>query len=211
VTVNPLTSLFSNNFDGQSVGSLQLSSKANMFSSATNRSRLAVENSVASSAPNGLSVSLAGSPSYATKQYSTSYSNHVVEFSLELGSNFRAPSGGYMDLATTATGSSAGKAYIRRNSSGLLDVGYTDNSGTLRAIASSYALSSGSWHTLRLTESTGSGNGSLVLLVDGQVVASASGLNTGGQKVTSFSVGETGNSGTPSGTIYLDNVSTSTF
>ena len=211
VTVNALTQIFANSFDGQATGALVLGSTANVFSSDTNKARLAVESSMATSAPNGLSIGLTGSAAYATKQYPTGYARHVLQFSVKLASTFHLASGTWVELATTSTGNAAGRAFIRMNASGLIEVDYTDNAGSRHALASSFTLTPGAWHTLRLTESTGSGTASFALLADGTPVTSANSLNTGGQKTTSFSVGETANSGTPAGTIYLDDISTSTY
>src|SRR5438270_9935654 len=61
--------VFSNNFDTQSTGALLTGSGANQFSGTRGSARLSVENTVASSAPNALSVAVNGGGSaYAYTQ-----------------------------------------------------------------------------------------------------------------------------------------------
>src|SRR5205823_494647 len=78
------TTIFSNSFDSQSPGALVTGTGANQFSGTAGSSNLSVENTVAASAPDALSVALnAGGFAFADKQYSTAYTNHNLAFSLQ--------------------------------------------------------------------------------------------------------------------------------
>ena len=213
-TPPPTTVVFSNSFDGQPTGPLQTGSGSNTFSGVVGSSQLSVQNGVADSRPNSLAISVAGGGSgYAYTQYPTpGYVSHVLQFNIQLGSDFVLPSTDYMVLAQTmptfpAT-SNAGKVSLSMSSSGGLLLDYFDSAGAQHYVYSNATLPIGSWHTIDVTETVGAGTGSLNLYMDGVLEGQGASLDTGSQPLTYFAVG---NEYTPTdpntlGHIYIDDV-----
>src|SRR5919202_5488910 len=75
------TTIFGQNFDGQSVGALVTGPDPNQFSGMAGAANLSVENSVAASAPNALAVTLnTAGFAFAAKQFSTAYTTYTLAF-----------------------------------------------------------------------------------------------------------------------------------
>jgi hypothetical protein len=210
------TTIFAQNFDGQSVGALVTGTDPNQFSGMAGPSNLSVENTVAASAHNALSVTLnpAGF-AFADKQFSNAYTNYNLTFSLQLGADFTVPISDYLVLAQTVpiTSSKVGKVDVILPADHRLRLDYSDSAGHQHFLWGSFVVPTGAWHTVALSETVGAGTGSLALLVDGTTVASGSNLDLGTQGVTWFAVGERFSppgSSTPAGHLYIDDVSAST-
>jgi hypothetical protein len=187
------TTIFSNSFDTQSTGALVTGTGANQFSGTAGASNLSVENTVAASVPNALSVALgSGGFAYAYKQYSTSYTTHTLTFSLQLGSDFTVPHLNYLVLAQTMplTSSTVGKVDVILPADNRIRLDYVDSAGHQQFLAGSFVVPKGSWHRVELRETVGAGSGSLALLVDGTSVSGGSKLDLGTQGLTWFAVGE---------------------
>ena len=207
------TTIFSNSFDSQSPGALVTGTGANQFSGTAGSSNLSVENTVAASAPDAISVALnAGGFAFADKQYSTAYTNHNLAFSLQLGADFTVPISDYLVLAQTVpiTSSKVGKVDVILPADHRLRLDYSDSAGQQHFLFGSFVVPTGSWHTVALSETVGAGSGSLALLVDGTTVASGSNLDLGTQGVTWFAVGERFSplGSSPAGHLYVDDVTT---
>jgi hypothetical protein len=207
------TTIFSNSFDSQSTGALVTGTGANQFSGTAGSSNLSVENTVAASVPNALSVALGGGGfAYAYKQYSTGFTNHTLTFSLQLGTDFTVPPNDYLVLAQTVpiTSSKVGKVDVILPADNRIRLDYVDSAGHQQFLAGRFVVPKGSWHTVELRETVGAGSGSLALLVDGASVSGGNTLNLGTQGLTGFAVGERFSppgSGT-AGHLYIDNVTT---
>jgi hypothetical protein len=209
------TPIFSNGFDSQSVGALVIGTDPNQFGGMAGASNLSVENTVAASAPNALSVTLnpAGF-AFAAKLYSNAYTTYTLTFNLQLGPDFTVASPNYLVLAQTApiTSSNAGKVDVIVPADNRIRLDYTDSAGQQHFLWGSFAVPTGSWHTVELRETVGAGTGSLALLVDGNIVSGGSNLDLGTQGVTWFAVGERfapPGSGA-AGHLYIDDVAAST-
>jgi hypothetical protein len=191
-TATPTPVLFSNAFDSQSTGALVTGTGTNQFTGQSGLSHLTVQTTVASSSPNALSVSIAGGGSYYTyKQYATGYSTHDLQFKVYLGSDYVLPSGQYVILAQTlANSSNPGKVDLTLPSSGKLYLDYYDSAGTQHYLYGSTVLATQGWHTLELREVTGTGTGSLKVLLDGASIVTGTGLDVSTQPVTWFAVGD---------------------
>ena len=209
------TTIFSNGFDSQNPGALVIGADPNQFGGMAGASNLSVENTVAASAPNALSVTLnpAGF-AFAAKQFSTAYTTHTLAYNLQLGPDFTVASPNYVVLAQTVpiTSSNVGKVDVIVPADDRIRLDYTDSAGQLHYLWGSFVVPPGSWHTVQLSETVGAGNGSLALLVDGNIVSSGSNLDLGTQGVTWFAVGERfapPGSGV-AGHLYIDDVGAST-
>ena len=209
------TPIFSNGFDSQSVGALVIGTDPNQFGGMAGASNLSVENTVAASAPNALSVTLnpAGF-AFAAKQYSNAYTTYTLTFNLQLGPDFTMASPNYLVLAQTMpiTSSNVGKVDVIVPADNRIRLDYTDSAGQHHFLWGSFVVPTGSWHTVELRETVGAGTGSLALLVDGTIVSGGSNLDLGTQGVTWFAVGERfapPGSGT-AGHLYIDDVGVST-
>src|SRR3954471_5695540 len=85
-TLAATTTIFRNTFDSQSTGALLTGTDVNQFTATSGASRLSAENTAVSSPPNALSVAVSGGgASYTYKQYSSGYTTHDLQFSLQLG------------------------------------------------------------------------------------------------------------------------------
>src|SRR5918911_2996590 len=209
------TPIFSNGFDSQSVGALVIGADPNQFGGMAGASNLSVENTVAASAPNALSVTLnpAGF-AFAAKQFSTAYTTYTLAFNLQLGPDFTVASPNYVVLAQTlpVTSSNVGKVDVIVPADDRIRLDYTDSAGQHHFLWGGFVVPKGSWHTVELRETVAAGSGSLALLVDGTPVSSGSSLDLGTQGVTWFALGErfappgTG----AAGHLYIDNVTAST-
>ncbi|HZT96178.1 MAG TPA: LamG-like jellyroll fold domain-containing protein [Chloroflexota bacterium] len=203
--------LFSNNFDSQPTGALQTGSAQNQFTATAGQ--VTVQNALAASTPNSMSVSVAGGGSaYAYKQYSGSgYASHTLQFKIELGSDFVLGSSEYMVLAQTAepgqTGN-AGKVSLSMSSGGGLLLDYWDSTGAQHYLYTNATLTPGAWHTIAIQETTGVGTGSLSLSMDGTLEGSVSNIDDGSQPVDYFAVGEEYSPAdtTTAGHLYVDDV-----
>jgi hypothetical protein len=209
------TTIFSNNFDGQSVGALVTGADPNQFGGMAGASSLSVENTVAASAPNALAVTLnTAGFAFAAKQFSTAYTTYNLAFNLQLGPDFTVASPNYVVLAQTVpiTSSNVGKVDVIVPADDRIRLDYTDSAGQHHFLWGSVAFPAGSWHAVELRETVGAGSGSLALLVDGTPVVSGSSLDLGTQGVTWFAVGERfapPGSGA-AGHLYIDDVTAST-
>jgi hypothetical protein len=186
---------------------------ANQFTGADGSSRLSVENTTANSAPNALSVGISGGGAYYTyKQYNSGYTSHDLRFSVQLGSDFvLGSSGDYLVLAQTVPGTSSnvGKVNIILTQGPHIRLDYFDSSGTQHSLyGANYLVSRGSWHTIELSETAGTGTGNLSLRVDGSTAVSNANLDTGSQGVTRFAVGDefTAGDAATTGHLYVDDV-----
>jgi hypothetical protein len=209
------TTIFGNGFDGQSAGALVTGTDPNQFSGMAGASNLSVENTVAASAPNALAVTLnAAGFAFADKQYSSAYTSYTLTFNLQLGPDFTVASPNYLVLAQTVpiTSSNAGKVDVIVPADNRIRLDYTDSAGQHHFLWGSFAVPTGSWHTVELRETVGAGSGSLALLVDGTTVSSGSNLDLGTQGVTWFAVGErfAPPGGGTAGHLYIDDVTAST-
>jgi hypothetical protein len=209
------TSIFSNNFDSQTTGALVTGTAANQFTGTSGSSRLSVENTTANSAPSALAVALSGGGTYYTyKQYSSGYTTHDLQFSVQLASDFAlGSSADYLVLAQTvpSTSSNAGKVNIILTQGRHIRLDYFDSAGTQHSLyGTNYLVSLGSWHTIKLSETVGAGTGSLTLRVDGSTAVSSANLDTGSQGVTRFAVGDefTTSDAATTGHLYVDDVTT---
>src|SRR5205085_4566318 len=109
------TATFSNSFDSQSTGALVTGTGSNQFSGTRGASHLSVENTTVSSAPNALTVTIAGGGrAYAYKQYRNSYTKYTLTFSLHLGAAFTVPHNAALVVAQTvpSTSSRVGKVDV---------------------------------------------------------------------------------------------------
>jgi flagellar basal body rod protein FlgF len=218
------TTIFSNSFDSQSIGALVTGPGADQFTGTSGASNLSVENTVAGSAPNALSVTLnAGGFAFADKQLSNAYTTYNLTFSLQLGADFTVPISDYLVLAQTApitsstqtvpiTSSPVGKVDVILPADNRVRLDYTDSARQHHFLWGSFVVPKGGWHAVELRETVGAGSGSLALLVDGTIVASGNNLDLGTQGVTWFAVGERYSppgSGT-AGHLYIDNVTAAT-
>jgi hypothetical protein len=209
------TTIFSNSFDSQSIGALVTGTDPNQFSGMAGASNLSVENTLAASAPNALSVTLnAAGFAFADKQFSTAYTTYTLSFNLQLGPDFTVPHGDYLVVAQTVpiTTSNVGKVDVTVPGDNMLRLDYFDSAGQQHYLWGSFAVPTGSWHAVELRETVGAGSGSLALLVDGNIVAGGSNLDLGTQGVTWFAVGEEfspSGSGT-AGHLYIDDVTAAT-
>jgi hypothetical protein len=197
------------------VGALVIGADPNQFGGMAGASNISVENTVAASAPNALSVTLnpAGF-AFAAKQYSNAYTTYTLTFNLQLGPDFTMASPNYLVLAQTVpiTSSNVGKVDVIVPADNRIRLDYTDSAGQQHFLWGSFAVPTGSWHTVELRETVGAGTGSLALLVDGNIVSGGSNLDLGTQGVTWFAVGERfapPGSG-PAGHLYIDDVGAST-
>jgi hypothetical protein len=188
------TATFSASFDRQSTGALVTGPGANQFSGTRGASRLSVENTTVSSAPNALAVTIArGGSAYAYKQYRNSYTKYTLTFSLHLGAAFTVPHNAALVVAQTvpSTSSRVGKVDVTMPADNRIRLDYFDRAGRQHYLwGRGLAVPRGSWHRVELRETMGAGGGSLTLLVDGKTVASRSKLALGRQGVTWFAVGE---------------------
>jgi hypothetical protein len=205
------TTIFSNSFDTQSTGALVTGTGANQFSGTAGSSKLSVENTVAASAPNALSVAVnGGGRAYAYKQYRNGYTNHTLTFSLQLGTDFTVPSNDYLVLVQTVplTSSRVGKVDVILPADNRIHLDYVDSAGHQQVLGGRFVVPRGGWHTVALRETVGAGSGSLVLLVDGTSVSGGSTLNLGTQRLTWFAVGEEYSplSSSTAGHLYIDDV-----
>ena len=184
------------NFDSQSTGAVRTGSGANKFTGVSGEANLYVQNSIASSQPNALSISSTQTgQSFGFVSYPSGYLSHTLQFKLRLGSDFTLPSNDYMVLAQTQSGNgstNAGKVDVIVTGGALaLHVDYFDSSGNQHTIYSSASLPSGSWATLALTDTVGAGtSGSVTLSLNGVSIATQSGIDTGSAPVTYFAVGD---------------------
>jgi hypothetical protein len=206
------TTIFGNNFDGQSAGALVIGADPNQFGGMAGASNLSVENTVAASAPNALAVTLnTAGFAFAAKQFSTAYTTYDLKFSLQLGPDFAVASPNYVVLAQTVpvTSSNVGVIVPADNR---IRLDYTDSAGQHHFLWGSFVVPMGSWHTVELQETVGAGSGSLALLVDGTPVASGSSLDLGTQGVTWFAVGDrfAPPGGGTAGHLYIDDVTAAT-
>jgi hypothetical protein len=209
------TTIFSNSFDSQNPGALVTGTDANQFS-AGSLNNLSVENTVAASAPNALSVTLnAAGFAFAEKQLSNAFTTYNLTFSLQLGADVTVPISDYLVLAQTVpiTSSNVGKVDVILPADGHIRLDYTDSAKLQHNLFGSFVVPTGGWHTVAVSETVGAGSGSLALLVDGTTVVSRSNLDLGTQGVTKFAVGEIfsprGGS-TPAGHLYIDDVTATT-
>ncbi len=210
--VPALSGPFQATFDNQAQGPLALGSVSGYFSGVVNGSQIAVSSSDALSAPNSMAVAVNGGGSaFAYHQALGSANSYSLRFGLRLGSDFNIPASEYLVLAQTLShsgaASSVGKVNLVLTGNGGLYLSYVDSSGTQQYVWSNAVLNR-SWHTIEIRETTGVGAGSLALLVDGTQVGATSSLDTGGQPIGYFALGEEyspSDSGT-SGHLYFDNV-----
>jgi len=206
------STVFSNNFDGQPVGSLQFGTGSNAFTGPGGSGGLTVQNGVSDSAPNALAATVTGGlDAYAYKTYSGSgYASHTLQFNVQLGSDFVLPSSEYMVLAQTLPNSSSnlGKVSLEMSSAGTLYLDYVDSAGAQHFLYSSASLQIGKWYSLALEEDVGAGTGALRLLVNGASVISASAIDTGSNPITYFAVGDeyTPVDAGTAGHLYIDDV-----
>jgi hypothetical protein len=218
LTATSTSTIASINFDRQSTGVPQTGTSSSQFSGIAGAANLTVESSVAQSQPNGLGVAMTGgSGSYGYVRYAGGgYSSHMLQFSIELGSDFVLPSADYLVLAQTlpqgSSGSSAGKVSLIMTGGTLgLHLDYIDSSGTQRYLWSSAGLTPGGWYTIAIQDTVGgSGSGALSFSVDGKVAGSATGIDTGTSPVGYFAVGDEFSPSDPNigGHFYLDDVVT---
>ena len=211
----PTTTIFSNSFDSQSPGALVTGTDPNQFSAMAGASNLSVENTVAASAPNALSVTLnTAGFAFADKQFSNAYTNYTLTFSLQLGPDFTVTSPNYLVLAQTVPSTSSrvgkvvGQVDVILPADNRIRLDYVDSAGHRQFLGGRFAVPQGSWHAVELRETVGAGSGSLTLLVDGTSVSGGSQLYLGTQGVTWFAVGEEYSppgSGT-AGHLYIDDV-----
>ena len=209
------TTIFAQNFDGQSVGALVTGTDPNQFGGMAGASNLSVENTVAASAPNALAVTLnAAGFAFADKQYSNAYTTYTLTFTLQLGPDFTVASPNYLVLAQTVpiTSSTVGKVDVIVPADDRIRLDYTDSAGQHHFLWGGFVVPKGSWHTVELRETVAAGSGSLALLVDGTTVSSGSNLDLGTQGVTWFAVGERFAipGGAAAGHLYIDDVTAST-
>jgi hypothetical protein len=207
--------IFHTSFDRQMRGPLALGAGPSRFSGTQGGRRLAVNKTLATSAPHALAVTITGGGgSYAFKQYSRAYSTHDLSFRLRLSRDFAlGHSSDYLILAQTvpSPSSNVGKVNVILTPSRTLRLDYFDHAGTQHYLwGQGRALPRGSWHTVELRETVGGGSGSLALLVDRNTVASGSHLDLGTRGLTWFAVG---NRYTPSdrgtvGHLYIDDLTT---
>jgi hypothetical protein len=205
------TTIFSNSFDSQSTGALVTGPDANQFSGAKGLSRLRVENAVAASPPHALAVTVNGGGSaYAYKQYRRAYTTYTLTFHLQLGAVFTVPHNHALVLAQTVPliSSKVGKVDVTLPADNRIRLDYFNSAGRQHYLWGRLAVPRGSWHTVQLRETVGTGSGSLALLVDGTTVASRGNLKLGPRGVTRFAVGE--EYAPPgrgyAGQLYIDNV-----
>jgi hypothetical protein len=187
------TTIFSNSFDSQSAGALVTGTDPNQFRGTAGATNLSVENTAAASAPDALSVTLnAAGFAFAEKQYSSAYTTYTVTFNLQVGSDVTVASPNYLVLAQTVpiTSSNVGKVDVILPADDRIRLDYTDSAAQHHFLWGGFVVPKGSWHTVELRETVGTGSGSLALLVDGTPVVSGSSLDLGTQGVTWFAVGE---------------------
>ena len=210
-TPTPTTSgpLFSQNFDGLSLGGLQSGSSQSQFSR-VDGSGLAVESTASKSPAHGLAVTL-GSGSDVVKTYTGSFNSHTLRFNMELAPGTSFPAAAYFVLAQTRTTSSGqdGSADVLLAGSGQVFLVYLSGS-KVKLVSGSATIGTGSWHAIQLSETISGSSGSVSLSVDGQSVASISPANTGTLPITGFALGEMLPQwvGDHAGTMYLDDVVT---
>jgi hypothetical protein len=205
------STIFRNSFDRQRTGALVTGPGANQFSGTRGASRLRVENTVVASPPNALAVTVAGGRSaYAYKQYRNSYTMYTLTFSLQLGTAFTVPHKDALVLAQTAprTTSKVGKVDVIVPANNRIRLDYFDSAGHQHYLWGRFAIPRHSWHTVELRESVGASSGRLVLLMDGNTVASGRNLDLGPRGLTWFALGE--EYAPPgrgyAGHLYIDNV-----
>jgi hypothetical protein len=209
------TTIFSNSFDSQSAGALVTGADVNQFGGVAGASNLSVENTVAASAPNALSVTLnAAGFAFAAKQFSSAYTNYTLTFNLQLGPDVTVPISDYLVLAQTVPiiSSNAGKVDVILPADDRIRLDYSDSAGQHHFLWGSFVVPKGSWHSVELRETVGAGSGTLALLVDGNTVASGSSLDLGTQGVTWFGVGERFSlpGSATAGHLYIDDVNAAT-
>jgi hypothetical protein len=205
--------IFSTSFESQMVGALAVGAGPHQFSGTQGGSRLAVQKTLAASAPNALAVTVTGGGrAYAFKQYSRAYTMYDLTFSLWLSGDFTlGHSSDYLILAQTvpSAASNVGKVNVILTPSRTLRLDYFDHAGTQHYLwGDGLALPRGTWHTMELRETVGAGSGSLTLLVDGSAVVSGRHLDLGTRGLTRFAVGDRytpSDSGT-AGHLYIDDV-----
>jgi hypothetical protein len=193
IPVAATTTSFSNSFDSQSTGALVTGPGANRFSGTRGASRLNVENRTVFSAPNALVVTVDGGGSaYAYKQYRSDYTTYTLTLHLQLGAAFTVPHNDALVLAQTVprTSSKVGKVDVTIPADNRIRLDYFDSAGRQHYLWGRVAVPRGSWHTVELRETVGTGSGSLALLMDGTTVSSGSKLDLGRQGVMWFAVGE---------------------
>jgi len=188
------------NFDSQPLGQVETGSVNNEFGGADGSPNLTVENTIANSTPNALSVAASSSSgSYGYTRYGGSgYTDHTLQFSIELGDDFVLPTSDYLVL----TGGNLS-----------LHLDYVDSAGNQHYLFTTGSLNIGSWHTISVADTVGApADGTLSVMVDGAVVGSASGIDTGNSPVGYFAVGDEFNSPDPAiaGHFYFDDITTST-
>jgi hypothetical protein len=218
-TASSRETIFNNSFDSQTVGPLAVGAGPHQFSGTQGGTRLAVEKTLAASAPHALAHALAvtvtgGGRAYAFKQFSRAYTTHDLTFSLQLSRDFvLGRSSDYLILAQTAprVTSNVGKVNVILTASRTLRLDYFDHAGTQHYLwGHGLAVSRGSWHTLELRETVGAGSGSLALLVDGSAVVSGRHLDLGTQGLTRFAVGNryTPSDSSTAGHLYIADLTT---
>ncbi|HEV3309661.1 MAG TPA: metallophosphoesterase, partial [Chloroflexota bacterium] len=208
--------IMSDNFDSQSPGPPLTGTGSNEFTSVAGTNNLTVQNGVADSAPNALALTMqSGGGSYMYEQYGAGYVTHTLQFNVRLGSNFNLPSADYMVLAQTlamdATSSAGKVSLVVPGGGGGMYVDYFDSGGNQHFLWSGTALSAGSWHTIDLQDTVGSGTtGALALFLDGRAIASQSSIDTGNLPLGAFSLGNEHSSTDAAigGSLYLDDVAT---
>ena len=217
-TETPATpqTIFSTSFESQMGGPLVVGAGPNQFSGTQGGTRLAVEKTLAASAPNALAVTVTGGDrSYAFKQYSRAYTTHDLTFSVQLSPDFAlGRSSDYLILAQTVPSatSNVGKVNVILTPSRTLRLDYFDHVGTQHYLwGDGLAIPTGSWHTVELRETVGAGSGSLTLLVDGSTVVRGRHLDTGAQGLTWLAVGDryTPPDRGTSGHLYIDGLTAS--
>ena len=147
------TTIFSNNFDGQSAGALVTGADPNQFGGMAGAANLSVENTVAASAPNALAVTLnTAGFAFAAKQFSTAYTTYTLAFNLQLGPDFTVASPNYVVLAQTlpVTSSNVGKVDVIVPADDRIRLDYTDSAGQHHFLWGGFVVPKGSWHTVEL-------------------------------------------------------------
>ena len=213
-----VTPIFQDNFDSYTApGPLPTGTGANQWTAVVTKGAgtLSVSNTVASSAPNSLQITLGVSSTqeyaYAEETYSTTYTQHAASVAVYLDPSLKLTHSITLFSTRNSTNIKNGSFTVVLAPNKFLQVNWYNSAGKKLNHTTSSQLATGQWYTIELDQTNSTTAGAWRLYLNGTLIASRHTTDTGSLPVDTFIAGDTTpNTSTTSGFFYEDTIETAT-
>lgn len=212
------TPIFQDNFDSYTApGPLPTGTGANQWTAVVTKGAgaVSVSNTVASSTPNSLQITLGVSSTqefaYAQETYSTTYTQHAALVAVYIDPSLKLNHSITLLSTRNSTNIKNGAFSVVLAANKFLQVSWYNSVGKKLNHTTSSQLATGQWYTIELDQTNSTTAGAWRLYLNGTLIASRHTTDTGSLPVDTFIAGDT----TPvisstSGFFYEDTIETAT-